>query len=49
LHGKTEFAGTGMGLTMCQKIVQNHHGKNSAKGKPGQGSTFIILLPSKQK
>jgi PAS domain S-box-containing protein len=49
LHGKMEFAGTGIGLAMCQKIVQNHHGKISAKGKPGQGSTFIILLPSKQK
>jgi signal transduction histidine kinase len=44
-----EFAGTGIGLAMCQKIVQNHHGKISAKGKPGQGSTFTILLPSKQK
>jgi PAS domain S-box-containing protein len=49
LHGKMEFAGTGIGLAMCQKIVQNHHGKISAKGKLEQGSTFIILLPSKQK
>jgi PAS domain S-box-containing protein len=49
LHGKMEFGGTGIGLAMCQKIVQNHHGKISAKGKPGNGSTFIILLPSKQK
>jgi signal transduction histidine kinase len=48
LHGKTEFAGTGI-VAMCQKIVQNHHGKISAKGKPGSSSTFIILLPSKQK
>jgi PAS domain S-box-containing protein len=49
LHGKMEFAGTGIGLAMCQKIVQNHHGKISAKGKPGNGSTFTILLPSRQK
>ncbi len=48
LHGKMEFAGTGIGLAMCQKIVQNHHGKISAKGKPDNGSTFTILLPVKQ-
>lgn len=48
LHGKMEFAGTGIGLALCQKIVQNHHGKISAKGKPENGSTFIILLPAKQ-
>jgi PAS domain S-box-containing protein len=49
LHGKTEFAGTGIGLAMCKKIAQNHHGDIQAQGKPGYGATFTILLPVRQK
>jgi signal transduction histidine kinase len=45
LHSSTEFEGTGIGLTLCKKIVEEHHGFISAKSKIDEGSTFIISLP----
>ena len=45
LHGKTEYAGTGIGLSICYKIVQNHQGAITAAGAPGQGARFDIYLP----
>ena len=48
LHGKSEYSGTGIGLSICKKIVQNHHGSIEAKGNKGHGAMFIITLPAKQ-
>lgn len=48
LHGKTEFAGTGIGLAMCKKIALNHQGDIYALGKPGAGATFTLILPERQ-
>lgn len=45
LHGKGEFHGSGIGLALCKKVVQNHHGHITAKSAPGQGSTFMVYLP----
>lgn len=48
LHGKSEYSGTGIGLSICKKIVQNHHGTIEATADKGQGATFVVTLPSKQ-
>jgi PAS domain S-box-containing protein len=46
LHGKNEYEGTGIGLSICQKIVQYHRGTIAAKSAEGQGATFIVTLPA---
>ena len=45
LHGNTEYAGTGIGLAICKKIVDEHHGYISAKGEANKGSVFTVSLP----
>lgn len=45
LHSKTEYSGTGIGLSICKKIVEKHHGHIHAIGKKDKGSTFVIYLP----
>ncbi len=45
LHIRSEFEGTGIGLALCKKIVEKHHGSISAEGKPAEGSQFIVSLP----
>ena len=48
LHNKGEFEGTGVGLALCKKIIELHHGFISARSNVNEGSTFIISLPLKQ-
>ena len=38
--------GTGLGLAVCRDIVEAHHGRLRAESRPGQGSTFTIILPA---
>lgn len=45
LHGKNQFAGTGIGLAICEKVVTNHGGAITASSRPGQGATFSVYLP----
>ncbi len=45
LHHNSEFQGTGIGLALCKKIVEQHHGYISARSKINEGSTFIVSLP----
>ncbi len=47
LNTRQKFSGTGIGLAMCKKIVDNHHGFIKAFGDVDKGATFIIYLPIK--
>ena len=45
LHHDDEYSGTGIGLSLCQEIVENHGGDIRVDSQPGEGSTFSVSLP----
>lgn len=48
LHSNSEYAGTGIGLAICKKIVEEHQGYIYARSVPMQGATFTISLPAEE-
>ena len=48
LHGRSDYEGTGIGLAICRKIVERHHGTIVASGVPGHGAVFTVTLPYRQ-
>lgn len=45
LHKQTDYPGTGIGLAICQRVMQNHGGSIEANSQPGEGATFILRWP----
>lgn len=48
LHGKSEYPGSGVGLAICKKIMDQHNGAIYAEGQRGAGASFILIFPEYQ-
>jgi PAS domain S-box-containing protein len=46
LHGNIEYSGTGIGLSIVRKVMENHNGFVFSNGEPGKGATFTVVFPA---
>jgi signal transduction histidine kinase len=46
LHSKSEYSGTGIGLSIVNKVCENHHGYVRAFSRENEGAEFVLLLPA---
>ncbi len=48
LHGRNEYSGRGIGLTICKRIIENYDGFIITQSEPGRGSSFVCYFPEER-